>query len=472
MLANREVQATLDAIAKVGGEARYVSARVEAEQDLARALEPVRREWGPIVGLVHGAGVLADKRIAELSDDAFMRVYSTKIAGARALLAATAHDPLRVIAMFSSVSARCGNNGQAAYAMANEVLNKLAQAQADARPGVLVKSFGWGPWRGGMVNAQLEAHFAQLGVPMIPLAEGAAMFADELDGRETTQVELVLGGEPRPEALLSVGADARVLELEVHVDRRSHAYLADHAIAGTPVVPVVLAVEWISRVARAFRPDLHLRAIQDLRVLKGIKLHDFDGAGTRLRVRCRQLSNGDGALLELEILGDDEALHYRARAELSRTAAHLDNAVSQPSLRAWGNATIYGDVLFHGREFQVIQTLEGVGETGIAGTLRGVNTTAWQAEPWHTDVAALDGGLQMLLLWAREFGGGATLPMGFGELRFAAAPLSDGPIRVIASCRKTSPSQAVADLTFVDRRGVQLSQLRNAQLVLRPDARA
>src|SRR5690606_6493969 len=259
--------------------------------------------------LVHGAGVLADKRIAELSDDAFERVFATKIDGLRALLDATASDPLRVLCLFSSVSARCGNNGQAAYAMANEVLNKVAQAQALARPQALVRALDWGPWEGGMVSPQLREHFFRLGVPMIPLEVGAKMFAAELSGQSAsrtegpersegvgarageaehgpsptrwreggqpdpapTHVELVLGGEPRPEALLVKGAEARTLELEVHLDRRTHGYLADHSIAGTVVVPVVLAVEWFSRIARAFRPDLHLRAITDVRVLRGIK---------------------------------------------------------------------------------------------------------------------------------------------------------------------------------------------------------
>ncbi|MFV8749677.1 SDR family oxidoreductase [Nannocystaceae bacterium ST9] len=474
LVSGREVRATLAAVAKAGGEARYVSVDVQDPAALSTALASVRREWGPIVGLVHGAGVLADKRIAELSDEAFDRVFDTKIAGIQALLHATASDSLRVLCMFSSVSARCGNNGQVAYAMANELLNKIAQAEARRRgPATLVKSLGWGPWEGGMVSPQLRAHFAELGVPMIPLAEGARMFADELAGSERTQVELVLGGEPRPEALLVAGSEARVLELEVHIDHQTHAYLAGHSIAGTVVVPVVLAVEWFSRVARAFRPDLHLRAIKDIRVLKGIKLHNFEQSGDRLTVRCRQLSNGDGALLELELIGAGEVRHYRAQAEMARTGAAIDrSAAPQHALRAWGDAAIYGDVLFHGGDFQVIQGLEGVGEGGIAGTLKGVHEAGWKWETWQTDVAALDGGLQMALLWARDQLGGATLPMGIGELRIADQPLSRGPVRVVASCRKTSASQAVADVLFLDQAGTRLSELRNAQLVLRPDSPA
>jgi acyl transferase domain-containing protein len=469
----REIRATLAAIAQAGGEARYLSVDVTDAAAVAAALAEVRREWGPIAGLVHGAGVLADKRIAELSDDAFAWVFKTKIDGLRALLAATTSDPLKVLCLFSSVSARCGNNGQAAYAIANEVLNKVAQVEAQARPGCRVRALDWGPWEGGMVSPQLREHFARLGVPMIPLELGAQMFADELShpaDPDPTQVELVLGGEPRPEALLVVGAEARTLALEVHVDRRTHAYLADHSIAGTVVVPVVLALEWVSRVARAFRPDLHLRSIRNLKVLRGIKLGNFEAGGDRFTVRCRQLSNGDGAILGLEIVGADGALHYRAEAQMSvaQNALELGPAPSQ-TLRPWGDAIVYGDVLFHGRDFQVIDSLDGVGDDGISGVLRGVHGAGWEAEPWQTDVAAHDGGLQLAVLWARERLGGASLPMGIGEVRFAAAPVVEGPLRVVASCRKTGPTAAVADVILFDSAGTRVSELRNAELVLRPD---
>ena len=81
----------------------------------------------------------------------------------------------------------------------------------------------------------------------------------------------------------------------------------------------------------------------------------------------------------------------------------------------------------------------------------------WTSEPWQVDVAALDGGLQLAVLWARERMGGATLPMGIGELRIGDAPVTEGPVRVVASCRKTSDSRATADVLFLDpeRRAAQ-----------------
>ena len=471
LLASREVRQTITAIEAAGGQARYRSASVRDAAAIEAVLTETRADWGPIRALVHGAGVIADRKIADQTDDQFDRVFDTKVEGLRVLLAALEPDPLRVICYFSSVSARCGNNGQSTYAMANEVLNKVAWAEARSRgDGVLVKSLGWGPWEGGMVNPQLRAHFEKLGVPMIPLDVGARMLADELRGAQPAQVEVVLGGEPRPAALLAVGSEARTLSLEVQLSHETHAYLAGHTIGGEVVVPVVLAGEWFTRMAMAFRPDLHLDSIKDLKVLKGIQLQDFEGSGDRLLLHCTQLSNGHGALLGLELVGPSGTIHYRAQAQMveDREQPSRDAAPSL-ALKDWGGAPIYGDVLFHKDRFQVIQGLDGVSDVGISGTLNGVEKAEWGWENWSTDVAAMDGGLQLILLWARSKMGGAVLPMGIGEMRMSSEFPPEGKIQCVASCREASKNRGVADLVFHTEDGDRFAELKGVEVILLPD---
>jgi len=144
---NREVRRNVEAIEAAGSEVRYEAVDVVDASAVAATLDRVRADWGPVAGLVHAAGVLADRKISAKTDTQFDRVFDTKVQGLRALLGATASDPLKLLCVFSSVSARCGNNGQADYAMANEVLAKVACAEARRRPGLLVKSLGWGPGR-------------------------------------------------------------------------------------------------------------------------------------------------------------------------------------------------------------------------------------------------------------------------------------------------------------------------------------
>jgi NAD(P)-dependent dehydrogenase (short-subunit alcohol dehydrogenase family) len=471
VLAGREIRATIEAIVAVGGDARYCVASVTDAQAVSEALAEARKDWGPISGLVHGAGVLADRKIADQTDAQFDLVFNTKIEGLRVLLNALADDPIKAICLFSSVSARCGNNGQSTYAMANEVLNKVAWAESRRRGGdVLVKSMGWGPWEGGMVNPALRAKFAELGVPMIPLHIGAKMFVDEMRGAHPDQVEVVLGGEPRAEALMVVGSEDRKLSLEVALHRDSHAYLAGHAIDGKVIVPVVLVLEWFTRVANAFRTDLDLESIQKLQVLKGIQLANFDEGGDRLQITCHQLSNGRGALLALELKGPSGVLHYRAQAQMVENL-NANTQIQEPrlTLADWGNAPIYGDVLFHKDQFQVIEALDGVADDGISGTLKGVENAEWTWEHWSTDVAAMDGGLQMLLLWARNKLGGAALPMAIGEMRVSGGLPPKGSIRAVAHCRAESKHRGIADVLFHSENGERFAELRGVELILRPD---
>ena len=50
---------------------------------MTAALADVRNRLGPIAALVHGAGVLADRRIEDQTDEQFDDVYDTKVDGLR-----------------------------------------------------------------------------------------------------------------------------------------------------------------------------------------------------------------------------------------------------------------------------------------------------------------------------------------------------------------------------------------------------
>jgi acyl carrier protein len=473
VLAGREIRSTLAAISDAGGEARYLSVDVTDGPGLAAALVPIRGEWGPIKGIVHGAGVLADKHIAHKTDDQFNRVFDTKVEGLRALLAATADDPLAVLCLFSSVAARCGNSGQVDYAMANEILNKVAHVERARRGDLLVKSLGWGPWEGGMVTPALSAHFAALGVPLIPLDVGAAMFADELQGGSPDQVELVLGGEPRAQALLSADSGRPTLRMALHLSHISHPHLESHSIGGNAVVPVILVIDWLCRMARAFRPDLELDSVNDVKVLRGIRLDGFHGRGDRVQLSCEELRNGDGALLAMEVCGADGRPLYRARISMVARSTPLSGAAPQVQLDDWGGAAIYdGDILFHGEAFQVIDAVDGISDAGASATLRGLSAASWASEPWQVDVAALDGALQLALLWAQRVLGGASLPTAIAQLRTSRGALPQGPIRCVLVGRESSRTRSLSDIALFDQNGTRFAELRGVETHARPSTSA
>ena len=195
LLSGAEIRATLSAIEQAGGQALYVPTDVADPAALKAALDNIQSTLGPVTGLVHGAGVLADKLIREKTRAQVETVFAPKIAGLEALMSVLDTGQLKTIAFFSSVAARYGNAGQADYAMANEILNRMAHWLKAAHPDAAVTSIGWGPWDGGMVDDSLKAKFAEMGVALIPRDAGARLFADAVLAGGACPVELIVGSE-------------------------------------------------------------------------------------------------------------------------------------------------------------------------------------------------------------------------------------------------------------------------------------
>ena len=155
-MANREITKNLDTIRNLGARVRYYSADVRDVDTVTSILNDVQSMHGPVKGIIHGAGALEDRTIIDKTLDQFETVFDTKVTGLNVLLEATRQDPLKYLVLFSSVTARIGNNGQSDYAMANEVLNKIAQQESLTRPDCKVTAINWGPWDGGMVCSALK----------------------------------------------------------------------------------------------------------------------------------------------------------------------------------------------------------------------------------------------------------------------------------------------------------------------------
>ncbi len=286
ILADREVRATLAALTAAGSRVRYAAADVRDASQLGNILDSARADFGPITGLVHGAGVLADAPLRKKTLDGFDRVFETKVGGLCALLDATASDALKLICLFSSVAARSGNVGQSDYAMANEILNKVALAeQARRGPACLVRALGWGPWDSGMVTPGLKAMFESRGISLIPLADGARAFVAEVLDGETESPEVILGDgvlaglptHPMP-------PEGRIARVVAHMSRQP--YLLDHRVQGKVVLAVVQVLEWFVRMAEACRPGQRVDRLLDLRVLRGVTPQDFEQQGDPMLVRC------------------------------------------------------------------------------------------------------------------------------------------------------------------------------------------
>jgi hypothetical protein len=151
--------------------------------------------------------------------------------------------------------------------------------------------------------------------------------------------------------------------------------------------------------------------------------------------------------------------NYSARVELLPEPNHSDQPMDALALDPWIGEPLYQDLLFHRGAFELIQQLDGISDHGIAATLHGVSHAGWNGETWQLDVAALDAGLQMAVLYGQRMLGGPNLPTGIDQIRtFGAAP-SDGLLNATAFRRKLGPSSVTTDIVFTNDSGRRVAEL-------------
>ena len=425
LIAEREVRATLSAAQQQGTAARYFTTDITDRAELRKVLDEVRQTFGPIVGVVHGAGVLADKRLEDLDDDQFVRVFSTKLVGAEALLDATSSDDLRFISLFSSIAARAGNAGQSAYAAANATLETIAAREAARRGSAcVVRAFGWGPWDGGMVDATLRSRFLDAGVGLIPIDEGAEFFAEQALCRSSAPAVVVAA--PAEDRL-------RATSLEWDVSTENLPVLEDHQVRGRVVVPVVIVLDAVLRAARGLVAEA-CPVVRDFQVLSGVTFAASEKQALTLAF------DPTGSSYTVTICDREGRPRYRAILDTEPDASP-NVSVPEMSGSPWPMSIddAYADYLFHGPRFAAIENLDGFGSAGGTGSLKGLHYLGWPESDWAIDPAIVDGGLQLGLLWASALGRSLMLPQRIGRVvlnrpfpenavvrcRFAARPIND-----------------------------------------------
>lgn len=100
----------------------------------------------------------------------------------------------------------------------------------------------------------------------------------------------------------------------------------------------------------------------------------------------------------------------------------------------------------------------------MAAQVRGVRHAAWPDRSWQVDAAAMDAGLQLVLLWARHATRGAFLPTGAAEIALYSGVPSPGALRaVVIAAEAPTDTRARADLYLVDAEGRVILRLSGVE---------
>ena len=491
---DREMRSNVAAMQRAGARVHYYRAEVRDEQAFGGLIEEIYKSFGRLDGVIHGAGVIEDKLIKDKTLDSFDRVFDTKADSAFILSRKLRPASLKFLVFFSSVAGRFGNRGQADYAAANEVLNKLAIYLDRLWPGRVV-SLNWGPWATtGMVSPEVQRQFAQRGVHLIPPSVGRRRLNEELRYGRKGEVEVIIGGgawkvpaawkeskaarAPECPLIGRLPAGAHAPDGSVRItrdlDTSYDLYLQDHRIDGQPVLPMAVAVEMMAELAASGWPELEVAAVRELQLLQGVVLRGSTG-GIRVVARPPVPSFQERSNVEVEIsdLENRRRVHYRAVVEMARRLPDPPSLSIPPMNEARPFPLpvdeAYRRWLFHGPLFQGITRIERIGVDGIEGTLAPSSPRQWIAGApegdWLIDPAIVDCGLQLLVLWVREQWDMMSLPSRFfAYRRFCVPSTTDTEVRCEIRIRPDERSHIVhADLFFLGAEGLLFGILEDME---------
>jgi len=344
LLRIRDTRAHLAALEASGLRVDYHAADVTDPAAVAAVAARCPR----IDAVIHAAGVEESQLISAKTAASFDRVFDTKVAGARNLLAALQGREVRAFIAFSSVTARFGNAGQADYTAANDMLGKMLLAWRAEDPRRVVRVMGWTAWEGaGMATREtVQKVLRERGLQFLPLAKGVARFLDEL--RDASATEVVISGRDRafdPDGLLPpdpAAADGRVSSfldrrLEAGpqravfarlLDPRRDIFLHDHAREGVPIFLGATGIEAMAQAAATLAgPGARLQELRDFAIPYGIKILKDRAKALEIEavrpeadpgtIRCRitsQFTNPRGVAL------GNPTLHYHGTYVFGPTA--------------------------------------------------------------------------------------------------------------------------------------------------------
>ncbi|QYJ77838.1 type I polyketide synthase [Shewanella acanthi] len=420
-----EISHALKAFEDAGASAEYLSVDVNNPDAIASTIAPISA-LSPITGIIHGAGVLADKHIQDKSLNELERVYGTKVTGLHNLLAALDLHQLKLVALFSSAAGFYGNTGQSDYAMSNDILNKAALQLSQQLPSAKVMSFDWGPWDGGMVNPALKKMFVERGVYVIPLKAGAELFANKL--LSTSGAQLLIGtdmqgnsgtvatesdvtstdsaviaattGISHEETIIAArSADVKKLKADLTssldpqamahqatnsvegaiftrtLDPKAMIFIEDHCINGNPVLPTVCAIDWMREAAREHYGESF--KVQDYQLLKGIifdetLLSRAENEPIELELSLTPLlTNAEGyqALISFEGRPQYQAQLIPDSVEAQTASRFLplveNQSLGSSTVIATGESLYRDGTLFHGPRLQGISAVTAFDDNGL-----------------------------------------------------------------------------------------------------------
>jgi len=172
----------IDQMRQMGANVIDARGDVTSSEDVQRVVAMIHDSMPPLVGVLHGAMLLDDEFISDLTLERFETVLNVKMLGGWNLHCATQHLPLEDFICFSSVSSILGGPRQSNYNAGNYFLDALAHYR-HAR-GLAAQSIDWGAIRGaGFVerNQKTADYLEKTGMLSINLPDAIRSYHESIE---------------------------------------------------------------------------------------------------------------------------------------------------------------------------------------------------------------------------------------------------------------------------------------------------
>jgi len=521
-----EIVQTLADLHSAGIKATYHSCDVTDTDAVNATMEEVVKRYGRIDGIIHGAGVLRDGFLSQMTRDDFSLVTDVKLLGAWNLFSAAEGAGLRFFVGLSSAAAIQGNPGQANYSAANRMMSALLRILRRNNGAIRIKALMLPPVEGaGMADdPEVRQMLQRMGVAYIHAQELAGLFCRELFTapadddwvmfmRKLPSVKTALldftartspGGEldggtvslnsgnfPMIERITCLDIRRDLLEAARTFSPEKDLWMNDHrpfTFIKHPLVSAAMILETFMEAARILYPHLQVRGVRQVRLMEMIQCPP--GVPRPARISCRRTGSGPEAVCEVSLatqdispagrLTDRFTPHCTGQVILDGGGESLgvgfpDFPVRQNELRTkpldrekvlqW-----YKDHSGLVGRYRVMESLDGAGP----GVVRGLTIYRETADFSHLSTAAYQYSPYLFeaLLQISGFYIAATdpaerrsmVPLEIGEMKFLRKCREGEQIVLEARLRTQNDEGLSWDARGVDEQGRVIMEVRNMRM--------
>ena len=498
VLGLRQAAANIETLRSRGARVDYHAVDVA---DFSRVSDILGR-YGRIDGVIHAAGIERSRFMEKKSQEEFNRVFDTKVCGTANLLRALESRPWRYFFVFSSVTARFGNEAQADYTAANDMMGKMLQRHVDDQPARIGKVLDWTAWEGaGMAtDATVQKVLTEKGLAFLPLDRGVRFFVDELC--DPRSVEAVFTGKAPAfdrDGIFGTTANAEPQRLAPFLDGEAFRertrvlfhrrldlahdrFLLDHSREGIPIFLGATGIEAMAEAAARLTDDG--RAPTELAgfdIPYGIKI--LRGRPRPIRIEAVRRTE-EAAVVDCRIFsrfqrpGQDgpgeETLHYRGTFRFDDRqpqAGPIDlPALSPVDAAAKVERMVYHpDRLFMDGLFRSVDQILHIDERTLVTRLKrpeaGPFFTGGETPDFLTDVVLVDAMFQSCGIFAFLTGGDVALPRAMDRMSFFQRPVGTGPFLCRVARAGDDRDHPAFDVDLTDGEGRPLIKAANFAMV-------